>query len=101
MTNKNEIKESINYLITISEEFYGSKNIRQDRITSDIDVLLAYSKSKNADALGHFLISDIRTIIFDIEAQLKSEEKVILEKELIPLTNFLKEMSILLPKDLY
>lgn len=101
MINKNEIKESINYLITISDEFYGSKNILQDRITSDIDVLLAYSKSKNADALGHELIYDLKNIISDVKRQLKSEEKVILEKELIPLTTFLKEMSILLPKDLY
>lgn len=101
MFNKNELKQSINYLLTITAGLYGDKNDTKEKILSCTDVLIAYSTSKNADSLGHELIRELDAILKDIERLLSSEDKVGFIKEIYPIKTFLEQMKHQLPPEGY
>lgn len=101
MFNKNELKQSINYLITITSDLYGNQNNIKEKILSCTDILIAYSTAVNADSLGHELIRSLDAILKNIQKSLTSEQKICFIKEITPLNNFLKDMSAQLPKEEY
>ena len=99
MTNR--IKQSITYLIIISQNLYGERNNITNRINFCTDVLIAYATLKNADSMGHELIRELERVIATIEILLVSIDKEIFKREITPLIEFLEKMKLQLPLEEY